>query len=163
MSHSTYAKELLAGQLTAVRGELSRVDAKCSTLVSLAGAALAFLVTQVHGPLAVRVLLSVAGVILAAATIVLLLVLRPRLGSTGFRRYAAMPPEQIKATFTSYRPYDPDAPAKSNGANLAGIECEDLHVLSAIVNRKYLGLRLAVDLVAAGVALVAIALVAAAF
>jgi Family of unknown function (DUF5706) len=161
MTHPTHAKELLTSQLAAVRGELTRVDAKCSTLVSLAGAALAFLVTQAHGPLLVRVLLAAAGVTLAGATVALLAVLRPRLGTTGFRRFAVMDSAEVRALFTVRHPFDPEA--RGNGgaaqADPVGIECEDLRVLSQIVNRKYLGLRLAVDLVAAAAVLVAAALI----
>ena len=52
----------LCEELAAVRGELTRLDAKCSTLAGLAGAALAFVVTQTgSGTLLARVLLSPPG------------------------------------------------------------------------------------------------------
>jgi hypothetical protein len=154
---TTIANTQIAGELAAVRGELSRVDAKCGTLAGLAGAALAFLVTQTgHGPLAVRILLGTAGAVMAAATMVLLLaVLRPRLGSTGFRRYAVMSGNELADLFTRGR----STPAA--GAVLAtSLEIEDLQVLSQIVNRKFLGLRLAVDLIAFSVLLMTVALLA---
>src|SRR4051812_30184071 len=90
-------EELLCGELAAVRGELSRVDAKCATLTGLAGAAAAFLTTRIHTatPLLTRLLLAAAGIGLAAAAVLLLAgVLRPRTGTTGFRRWAAMNDQQ---------------------------------------------------------------------
>jgi hypothetical protein len=152
----------LATELAAVRGELARVDAKCSTLTGLAGAMLAFLVTQAgHGPIAARVLLAAAGVVLAADVVVLLLVLRPRLGSTGFRRYAVLSPAQVRALFLVHSPYDPDT--RGNGAPGSagdGIEAEDLQVLSQITDRKYRGLRRAVDLTVVAVVFMVFALLA---
>jgi hypothetical protein len=51
--------------------------------------------------------------------------------------------------------------ARANETKRAGFAAEDLRVVSRIVNRKYLGLRLAVDLVLLSVACVAAALVVA--
>src|SRR4051794_39649688 len=96
-------EELLSGELAAVRGELSRVDAKCATLTGLAGAAAAFLTTRIHTatPLLTRLLLAAAGIGLAAAAVLLLAgVLRPRTGTTGFRRWSAMNDHQINTHFT---------------------------------------------------------------
>jgi hypothetical protein len=152
----------LATELAAVRGELTRVDAKCSTLTGLAGAMLAFLVTQAgHGPIAARVLVAAAGVVLAAAILTLLSVLRPRLGSTGFRRYATMSSAQVRALFLVHSPYDPGARGNGGPAGSGdGIEAEDLQVLSVITDRKYRGLRLAVDLTVVAVVFLVFALLA---
>lgn len=135
----------LTSELAAVRAELTRVDAKCGTLTALTGAGMLALATQVtHGPAPVRALLGIAGVLLAFATVKLLSVLRPRLGSTGFRRYAAMTRDQVEQFLARVDP--------------AEVEVEDLQVLSSIVNRKYVGLRHAVDLILFAVVLVAVAL-----
>lgn len=135
----------LIEELTAVRAELARTDAKCSTLAGLTGAAAAFIATQTgRAPLPVRSLLGLAGVLLVTAAIVLLVgVLRPRLGSTGFRRYARMTSAQIDLHFRQ-----PQSPA------------EDLRVLSVICDAKNRLLRRAVDLTACGVALIGLAVAA---
>lgn len=126
-------------ELAAVRGELARVDAKCGTLSALTMAGLAFLTTQVdHGPMPVRSLMATAGVLLAAATLVLLAVIRPRLGSTGFRLYARIDPAALRHLLT-----DQDAAAR--------LAEHDLVTLSGIVNRKYRALAAAVALAAAAV------------
>lgn len=140
----------ITNEITAVRGELTRVDAKCATLTGLSGAALAFLVTQINSPhtaLTVRVLLSAAGVVLAGATLVLLLaVLRPRLGSTGFRHFSKLTDQDIIEHF-------------GNGKTAEKAQRDDLRILSGIANRKFLGLRIAVDLIAFAVILIAFALI----
>ena len=139
----------LSVELAAVRAELPRVDAKCSTLAGLTMAGLAFLSTQVsHGPMVVRVLMGAAGVVLAAATLVLLVaVIRPRMGTTGFRLYAGMSPERVRELF-----------AEQVGA--AGRQEHDLVVLSSITDRKYRNLRIAVDLTAVAVVFTAVAILA---
>ena len=62
---------------------------------------------------------------------------------------ARMTPAQVKAAFA----------VDSAQGDPAGVELEDLRILSQIVNRKYCGLRLAVDLFVIGVALIATALI----
>lgn len=137
--------QAIADELAAVRAELPRVDAKVGTLASLTMAGLAFLATQVaHGPILVRILMSAAGVLLAAATLVLLLaVLRPRFGTTGgFRRWARLSEEEIPAAL---------------GEDSRHVR--DLITIASIADRKFTGLRWAVDLTAIAVALTAVALV----
>lgn len=135
----------LMEELAAVRAELTRTDAKCSTLAGLTGAAAAFIATQTSkAPLLTRSLLGLAGVLLVTAAIVLLLgVLRPRLGSTGFRRYTHMTAAQIDLHFQQ-----PQSPS------------EDLRILSTICDAKNRLLRRAVDLTACGVALIGLAVAA---
>ncbi|MCO6011481.1 DUF5706 domain-containing protein [Actinoallomurus purpureus] len=139
----------LTSELAAVRNELSRVDAKCGTLTALTGAGMLALITTLTGGKAHHDAAWwcswFATLFLAAATITLLSVLRPRLGSTGFRRYAYMDPGQIQRLLTELHP--------------AVVESEDLMVLSQIVNRKYLALRRAVDLTMFAAAVIALALV----
>ena len=139
--------DILTDQLTAVRGELTRVDAKCSHagrpdrrrprvrgVGDRAG----------HGHGLVVWLTGTAGLLLAAAVLVLLSVLRPRLGTGGFRKYAALTTRQIE-----------DDLCYLNDLGAASVFAEDLRVLSQIVDRKYRRLRVAVDLT--GVAVVALA------
>lgn len=144
---------LMAEELAAVRGELARVDAKCATLIGLAGAALAFLVTQIAGPapLAVRVLLGGAAVVLAVAAVVLLAVIRPRLGTVGFCRYAAMTSDEIRRMFTA---------GEASSTHERRFRAESLLTYSRITRRKYGRLRVAVDLLGAGVVLLGAGVVA---
>lgn len=143
------AETVVAAELAAVRGELTRVDAKCATLVGLAGAGLAFTLTAVSGraPVVERVLLVAAAAALASSALVLLLqALRPRLGGSGFCRWSAMEPGQVLQDLA-----DVD-PARHHAGELA--------VLSAIALRKFRAVRMAVDLMAAGMVLLAAAIVA---
>ncbi|WP_433188744.1 Pycsar system effector family protein [Actinoallomurus sp. CA-150999] len=150
MTTPTTTPSLLEAELAAVRGELARVDGKCSTLAGLAGAALALLIASLKGSDFANPcwwLVGTATLLMAGAALALLTVLRPRLGTTGFRRYAAMTTAQIEGL------------AHANEIKRTRFAAEDLRTLSEIVNRKYLGLRLAVDLVLAAVVCVAAALV----
>jgi hypothetical protein len=149
---STEGTGLLAEELAAVRGELVRVDAKCSTLAGLSGAALAFLVTQTgtSEPLVVRVLLATAGIALAAAAVLLLAgVLRPRLGTTGFLKYAGQTAPTIRRDL------------RLNPQGVEEHQAHELLVLSQIARAKNVRLQRAVDLMVAGLVLVGIALVVA--
>ncbi|RAY16374.1 hypothetical protein DPM19_05710 [Actinomadura craniellae] len=143
---------LLADELAAVRGELVRIDAKCATLAGLSGAALAFLVTQTGTaePWPVRALLAAAGIALAAAAVLLLAgVLRPRLGCTGFLRYATQSAPEIRRGLMLLNPH--------------GVEehqATELLVLSRIARAKNVRLRRSVDLMTAGLVLVGAALLA---
>ncbi|GAA0968897.1 Pycsar system effector family protein [Actinocorallia libanotica] len=149
MSTPTKTARILASELMAVRGELTRIDAKCGALVGLAGAGLAFLMqasTQ-RLDLAVRVLAVVAAVCWAGAALVLLVrVLRPQLGSTGFCRWADMTPGDICGEILAARE---DTHAS-----------RELVFLSTLARRKYAALRTAVNLLAAGVIVVAVAALA---
>ncbi|MCO6011734.1 DUF5706 domain-containing protein [Actinoallomurus purpureus] len=141
----------IAAELAAVRAELPRVDAKCSTLTGLAMAGLAFVATQVtHGPSVVRALMGAAGVVLAAATLALLAVIKPRFGRTGFRLYARLSPDILREVL-------------ADQAAAVSLQERDLITLSQIVHRKYLGLWAAVALTAVAVVLAAAAIVTGAF
>jgi hypothetical protein len=137
----------LEAEVAAVRGELTRLDAKCGTLASVAGIGAAVLTGQItHGPVAARVLLAAAGLLLAVAAVLLLWILRPRMGRTGWCRWAHLDAQSITVAFTRG-----DAAVRA---------ADDLHVLSAITMAKQIRLRRAVDLLVAAVAVVAAALVA---
>jgi hypothetical protein len=147
------------------RGELGRVDAKCATLAGLTGAAVAFTAAQAAGqaPVIVRAMTAVAGLAFAASALVLLLaVLRPALGHIGFCRWAVLSTREIES-----RAKEQDDAGRTGGvpaieaAQAARVDAaESLRVLSVIAVTKYRWLRLAVDLAAAGVVLLAGAAVA---
>jgi hypothetical protein len=151
---------VLVGDLAAVRGELARVDSKCATLAALAGAAAAYAAGQAgHGPAAARAVVAFAGVAFAATVLVLLLtVLRPRLiGAVGFCRWADLSAGEISEHARQR------AAARLRGPDRArAADAEALRVLSVLTRAKYQRLRLAVDLAAAGVMLLAVAAIAAA-
>lgn len=150
------AAELITAELAGVRGEMGRVDAKCSTVAALTGAAAAYAGGLAsHGPLLVRAAAAGASLAFTGAVLVLLLaVLRPRLaGGVGFCRWAGLNAAAIgqvaeKACMTGCLPAERQAAADREAA-------EVLRVLSVLTVVKYRRLRLAVDLAAAGVVLLA--------
>lgn len=149
-------------ELAAARGELARTDSKCGVLAAVATGAAAFTVTQTgHGPVAVRLVLAVAGVVFAAAVLLLLAVLRPRFGSGGWCRYAGLAVDQV-ALLDDFGSVD----VVDGAGQVDHTECvqdfaaEDLVVLSRILRVKYWRLRLAVDLASAGVVLLGAGIVA---
>ncbi len=81
--------------------------------------------------------------------VLLACVLRPRLGSSGFRRWAAMDRREVA-----------DCHMEADRDLITSWQCEDLVVLSRICDRKNRRLRLAVDLIAFGVLLIAAGVVA---
>ncbi len=146
MNAPTKDDRILAGELAAVRGELARIDAKCGVLTGLAGAGLAFLLqTSVQRlDLAVQALVVAAAACWSGAALVLLVrVLRPHLGPTGFCRWAAMTTRDVLS--------------EVSGTREDTYAARELVVLSQIVHRKYTALRQAVVLLAAGLVLVAAA------
>jgi hypothetical protein len=145
---------LLTAELGAVRSELGRIDAKCSMLAGLSGAIAAFTVTQVTGQSAAvaRLLFAAAGLALTTAAMILLLaVIRPRLGPVGFCRYVDLSVMQIDNLFRTGRTVPGSEPRADT------LEAVDLKFMSRLAARKYCWLRRAVDLIAVGVALVAAA------
>ena len=144
---------MLAEELAGVRHELTRLDAKCGTLVAITGAGLAVLTSQItRGPLPVRVLLAAAGVLLAASAVVILAgILRPRLGKTGFCRWAEMTPAEITHLFRGG--------TAGTQSQVAELQPTDLAVLSGLVRVKQGRLRVAVDLLITAIVLIAVALV----
>jgi hypothetical protein len=148
----------LDGELAAVRGELARVDGKCGTLTAIATGAAAFSATQTgHGPAAARAVLAAAGVVFAAAVLVLLAALRPRFGVAGWCRYLSLSAEAISDLDRNGRTGTCPVPATLRTRDLA---VEDLGALSRLAHAKYRRVRLAVDLVGAGVFLLGTGVVA---
>ena len=138
-------ERILAGELTAVRGELTRIDAKAGTLLGLASAGTAFVLaasTKTGG--AEKLFLTLAALTLAASALTILLcALRPRFGPTSFNAWEGKRPMDVLAA----------AAAASEGEHLA----RDLAFLSGLVARKFRALRYGIDLMAAGIVLLAAA------
>jgi hypothetical protein len=157
---------MLDSEVAAVRGELARIDAKCATLAGLTGAAAAFTAAQAagHGPVATRAVVVAAGLAFTGSVLVLLLaVLRPTLGTAGFCRWAVLSAGEIQARAKNW-----DGTQRTGGvpameaAHAARADAAELlRVLSVIAVTKYLRLRLAVDLAAAGAALLTVSAVTA--
>jgi hypothetical protein len=153
------AAQTLASELAAVRGELARIDSKCATLAALTGAAAVYAAGQAgRGPVAARAATALAGLVFGASVLVLLLtVLRPRLGTSGFCRWARLSADEIRGGWR-------DAAEGVTGQRTAHAadaqDAETLRALSVIAVTKYRRLRLAVDLAAAGVVLLGAAAVA---
>lgn len=144
---TTSQGRLLAGELAAIRGELARVDAKAGILLSLSSAGIAFVATtapKVSGAEAV-LLIGSAAALTAAALVLLLTVLRPRLGASSFNSWATRTPAQILAAADQVT-------EDQHAAN-------ELGFLSYLISRKFRQLQRGVDLLALGVVLLAVAIV----
>jgi hypothetical protein len=140
---------IVAGDLMRVSSELVRVDGKTAILTSLSGAGLIFLLGQdaAKAPVVARVLTVLAAVALAASALVLLLrVLRPRLGNSGFNRWSAMTAQEVLD----------DLADTDEDTHLAS----ELVVLSGLARPKFVAVRLGVDLLALAVVLMAAAILA---
>ncbi|MFI6530219.1 Pycsar system effector family protein [Streptomyces uncialis] len=127
-----------------VTSEIARTDGKSSLLLAFTGAILAGLASAAdHAlPLPAKILGSLAVLALGAAAVLLLLVVRPRLGGhdhASFPYWARLDEDQILACMTG-----DSRPAR-------------IRVLSRIAVRKYRGLRRAVDLILTALALLALA------
>jgi Pycsar effector protein len=91
----------LTDALTAVAGEISRTDTKASLLLALDGVLVAAVATLGSNLPAVGLALAAVGVVaLVAATVLGILVVRPRLGGhdrSSFPYWATCPVEEIEA------------------------------------------------------------------
>ena len=132
----------------AVSIEIARTDGKSSLLLAFTGAVLAGLTSLADGQLpGVTQAFGAAGVLaLAAASVLLLLVVRPRLGGNdraSFPYWARLTEAEIRACMHG------DSRAAS------------IRVLSAIALRKFTHLRRAVDLILTALALLLLAAIGA--
>ncbi|MFD9734314.1 Pycsar system effector family protein [Umezawaea sp. NPDC059074] len=126
-----------------VNVQLARADTKASTLLPLFGAFLAGVVALSTRPMptAAVVLLWVAAVLMLGAVLVLLLAVRPRFGNAdpfGFPRLARFvdrPGEVLNVLVEDTTPLR---------------QAKELCGLAVIVRAKYVRVRLAVDLIVAG-------------
>lgn len=126
--------------------EISRTDAKASALLTAFSIPLAVLVAAVPGhdlPTAAAVLVALGAASLVAAMLVVLLVVRPRLGGNtrgSYLHWANCTPEQVRADLAT----DPTA--------------ERIVQLSQIAAAKYRALKTAIDITAGALVLLALAL-----
>lgn len=136
--------------ITTVLGEIGRTDAKAGILLSSYSLPLAVLVATVPGrslPTAAAVLVAVGTVGLVAAMLAVLVVVRPRLKDAqrgSYLYWCRCTPEEILTDLGS-----PDDQAA------------DLVRLSQIARSKYGGLRIAIDVTAASLLVLALALLTA--
>ncbi|MBP2054329.1 hypothetical protein J2Z21_007332 [Streptomyces griseochromogenes] len=130
-----------------LRGEVARSDSKAALLLALTGAALAALVSLGvgrHLPTSAVAVGAVGAVALLAATVVLLLAVRPQLGGPGWPQWPKLTDEELLAELT------------------AGQQVALVKVLAASARGKYARICLAVDLVLTGLGFLAVAAVLAA-
>ncbi|WP_314416160.1 Pycsar system effector family protein [Streptomyces kroppenstedtii] len=136
--------------LGAVGSEIARTDGKSSLLLAFTGAVLAGLasIADKHLPPATQVFGALAALALAAASVLLLLVVRPRLrggGRESFPSWARMSEADIREALHG------------------DIRAARIRILSRIALRKFMHLRHAVDLILAALALLLLAALAALF
>jgi len=128
----------LTDYIDEIRGELSRVDAKASMLGAVSGAALAVLAAGplLKGDTGPHWVMRAAALLLVLALVVLLTVVRPRLGGAPFARIAA-----------ARKYWEPE-----------GVR-ERLEALAFVATCKFRRIRLAVDLLIAAALTVGVGLV----
>jgi Pycsar effector protein len=124
--------DLLAEELAAVRGELARVDGKSSTLLALAAGGLAVAATTHPHSVLGAWLIRAAMFTTAVALVLVLFVVRPRLGRTGFFQHARRSAADTRTELAE--------------SDLHAWRSRELLVLSRIAVRKYELLRAAVTL-----------------
>lgn len=138
------AKDRVATAVGALQGDLARSEGKASLLLALSGAALVALVSAA-GDLRLTAAAAVAGALgtaaLLAATVLLLLAVRPDLGGSGWTRWPRLTTEQVREQLAS------------------GYQVEQLRFMAALAARKFRLIRAAVDCLLAGLGLLALAAV----
>lgn len=131
-----------------VRAELKRVDTKASTLLTLAGAALTValaMISRTNLPTTAELAGWACVALIGLGIALLASAVRPSLnGSHGFIRHAAAADATAILAVLTTDPADPGAAQRERA--------EQLHWLSRAVGIKYRRVRLAVDLLVAGVA-----------
>ncbi|MFD9289604.1 Pycsar system effector family protein [Streptomyces sp. NPDC060030] len=131
-----------------VTGEIARTDSKASLLLAFDGAVLAGLasLTDKELPLPAQLVGGAAGLVLAVAAVLLLLVVRPNLGGRS----------PAPGSFPHWAHLDADAIRASMDAD---IRAARIKALSTIAVAKYARLARAVDTVLAALALLLVAAV----
>lgn len=142
----------LAAANTTVLGEISRTDAKSGVLLTSFSLPLAALVAAVPGghalPAPAALFVGTGTVGLVAAMLVVLLVVRPRLGGAA------------RGSFLHWSLCE-TADEVLKDLEVPGNQAEHLIHLSKIARRKYRGLRIAVDLTGASLVALGAALITA--
>ncbi|MFD4178154.1 Pycsar system effector family protein [Streptomyces anulatus] len=131
---------------TDVVAEISRTDSKASALLAAFGIPLAVLVAAVPGrdlPIPAAILVGLGAVGLVAAMLVVLLVVRPRLGGNtrgSYLHWATCTPEQVRTDLAT------------------DLTAERIIRLSQIATAKYRALKTAIDITAGALVLLVLAL-----
>ncbi|MFI0724249.1 Pycsar system effector family protein [Streptomyces sp. NPDC021224] len=125
--------------LATLRGELARADTKASVLLGLTGAALVAIGSGGGIPATAMGVAATGVAAFLAATVLLLLAVRPHLGGAGWPTWPTLSPDELHA------------------AVLHGQYLAEVQVLASIAVAKFRRLRQAVHLVLAGAALLALA------
>ncbi|RAJ58887.1 hypothetical protein K378_05121 [Streptomyces sp. Amel2xB2] len=137
-------QERIAATVTALQGDLARTEVKASLLLALTGAALVGLVSAA-GDLELSVPATVAAalgaVALLAATVLLLIAVRPDLGGGGWTSWPGLDDARLRAELTS------------------GYRVDHLRFMAQLATRKFRLIRAAVDCTLAGIGLFALAAV----
>jgi hypothetical protein len=136
------AQDRLAATVTALQGDLARSEGKASLLLALSGAVLVALVTtatNLHPPLPAAVVGGLGTAALVAATLLLLLAVRPELGGTGWTSWPQLSAEQLRDQLAS------------------GYQPDHLRFMAALATRKFRLIRAAVDSILVGISLMALA------
>ncbi|MFC7309329.1 Pycsar system effector family protein [Streptomyces monticola] len=134
----------IAATVASLQGDLARTETKASLLLALTGAALVVLVTTATAAdVALPVAAAVAGWLgafaLLAATVVLLLAIRPHLGGSGWTSWPRLADDELRQRLST------------------GYQVEHLRFMAALAARKFQLIRVAVDCVIAGIALLTLA------
>ena len=131
----------LEREVDAARGELARIDGKVTTLTAIATGAAAFSLSPAgHGPGIARAALLTAAGLFAAAVLVLLAAIRPRLGNAGWCRHLTMGGQDLLHLDVHGQTPGPEP------LDARKLLIEDLQVFAGLADAKYRKVQLAVDL-----------------
>jgi hypothetical protein len=133
--------------IATLRSELARSDGKASLLLALTGAAALALISLGTGgslPTAAIAVGAVSAAAMLAATVVLLLAVRPNLSGRGWPTWPALADTELRAQLAE------------------GQHVDEVIALAASARTKFILIRIAVDLVLVGLAFLAVAAVLAA-
>lgn len=136
------AQDRLTATVTALQGDLARSEGKASLLLALSGAVLVALGTtasNLHPSLPAAVVGALGAAALLAATLLLLLAVRPELGGTGWTSWPRLSAGQLRDELAS------------------GYQPDHLRFMAALATRKFRLIRAAVDAMIAGIGLLALA------
>ncbi|MEU5611307.1 Pycsar system effector family protein [Streptomyces sparsogenes] len=138
------ARESISATVVSLQADLARSESKASLLLALAGAALVALGSTAPGlhpgvPTAVAGTLGAAA--LLAATVLLLLAVRPNLSGDGWTSWSRMSHDRLRERLAS------------------GYQVEHVRFMAQLAVRKFRLIRIAVDCMLAGLGLLALAAV----
>lgn len=134
-------QERITAAMAGLTSDMARTDSKASMLLALTGAALAAVLSvgaTLHPP-AIATVTGVAGAVaLLAATVILLIAVRPTLGGPGWTNWPNLSRPEVHDQLT------------------AGIEVRQVQFVAALAVRKFRYIRLAVDCILVGIALLVV-------